>query len=419
MVDLKRDLTQGADVELVRVTTTDPDPSYLRITRARTPSTATAWRPSSRDIPRQAAGRRRGRPAARPGPHDRDPAGTAPPSAPASYFKSRWLPTPYPVASRATRPGDWRYDRSTLDFISAADNQTTAGLHLPADARSTCRPTAAELADATPAPASVFTPNTALPARPARARSRTLAQQRHRRARRTKFEQAVALQQWFRVDGGFRYSLGAPAGNGTDDLVQFLSTGKDGRVGYCEQFAAAMALMGRTLGIPSRVAVGFLRPEQVGPRHLRLQLARPARLAGDVLRRRRLGALRADPAGPHRRRPGVHHPAGAAAAPPRAAAARPGGRRGLNRIDRTTDGRAAANARRGRLAAGQPGRVAGLARGAAGPGGPGARPARAAARWSGAAAGPRAGDACGLGRGRRGARSATPPSTSASPGTTT
>ena len=30
------------------------------------------------------------------------------------------------------------------------------------------------------------------------------------------------------------------------------------RVGYCEQFAAAMAAMGRVLGIPSRVVVGFL-----------------------------------------------------------------------------------------------------------------------------------------------------------------
>jgi hypothetical protein len=43
--------------------------------------------------------------------------------------------------------------------------------------------------------------------------------------------------------------------------VRFLSTGKGGRVGYCEQFAASMAVMGRSLGIPSRVAVGFLRPE--------------------------------------------------------------------------------------------------------------------------------------------------------------
>jgi hypothetical protein len=47
--------------------------------------------------------------------------------------------------------------------------------------------------------------------------------------------------------------------------VKFLSTGRGGRVGYCEQFAAAMAVMGRSLGIPSRVAVGFLRPELTSP----------------------------------------------------------------------------------------------------------------------------------------------------------
>jgi hypothetical protein len=76
---------------------------------------------------------------------------------------------------------------------------------------------------------------------------------------------AVRLQRWFRTDGGFRYSLRqAPSGNGIDDLVHFLGTGKDSRVGYCEQFAAAMAVMGRTLKIPSRVAVGFLRPDRVG-----------------------------------------------------------------------------------------------------------------------------------------------------------
>jgi hypothetical protein len=35
-------------------------------------------------------------------------------------------------------------------------------------------------------------------------------------------------------------------------------------VGYCEQFAAAMAVMARELGIPARVAVGFLEPEKDG-----------------------------------------------------------------------------------------------------------------------------------------------------------
>ena len=39
--------------------------------------------------------------------------------------------------------------------------------------------------------------------------------------------------------------------------------GDGGRTGYCEQFASAMAVMARAAGIPARVAVGFLEPEQI------------------------------------------------------------------------------------------------------------------------------------------------------------
>ena len=52
-----------------------------------------------------------------------------------------------------------------------------------------------------------------------------------------------------------RYSLEQRSGSGMDLLADFVT---DDRVGYCEQFAAAMAAMGRVLGIPSRVVVGFL-----------------------------------------------------------------------------------------------------------------------------------------------------------------
>ena len=69
------------------------------------------------------------------------------------------------------------------------------------------------------------------------------------------FAKAVALQDWFRQDGGFRYSLEQRSGSGMDLLAYFVT---DDRVGYCEQFAAAMAAMGRALDIPSRVVVGFL-----------------------------------------------------------------------------------------------------------------------------------------------------------------
>jgi hypothetical protein len=71
----------------------------------------------------------------------------------------------------------------------------------------------------------------------------------------TQFDKAVALQDWFRTGGGFTYSLDQGQGSGMKLLSHFVT---DDRVGYCEQFASAMAAMGRSLGIPSRVVVGFL-----------------------------------------------------------------------------------------------------------------------------------------------------------------
>jgi hypothetical protein len=72
---------------------------------------------------------------------------------------------------------------------------------------------------------------------------------------RTGFDRAVALNQWFTgPDSAFTYDLSTAPGNGDDALVEFLT---HGRRGYCEQFASAMAVMLRTVGVPSRVAVGF------------------------------------------------------------------------------------------------------------------------------------------------------------------
>lgn len=65
---------------------------------------------------------------------------------------------------------------------------------------------------------------------------------------------AIALQDWLRDPSRFTYDLNAPSGTGYGPLVNFLTT--DNR-GYCVHFSAAMALMARTVGIPSRVAIGF------------------------------------------------------------------------------------------------------------------------------------------------------------------
>lgn len=65
------------------------------------------------------------------------------------------------------------------------------------------------------------------------------------------YDAALALQTWFRQE--FDYSLEVQSGHGSSAIEVFLRQ----RVGYCEQFAASFAAMARTLGIPSRVAVGY------------------------------------------------------------------------------------------------------------------------------------------------------------------
>jgi len=65
----------------------------------------------------------------------------------------------------------------------------------------------------------------------------------------------VALETWFRTTGGFTYSQQPAATPGLPPLVGFVI---DTKTGYCQHFAGAMALMLRLLGIPARVAAGFV-----------------------------------------------------------------------------------------------------------------------------------------------------------------
>jgi transglutaminase-like putative cysteine protease len=65
----------------------------------------------------------------------------------------------------------------------------------------------------------------------------------------------VALERWLRTTGGFTYSEQPPPTPGLPPLVGFVLQTK---TGYCQHFAGAMALMARLLGIPARVAAGFV-----------------------------------------------------------------------------------------------------------------------------------------------------------------
>ncbi|WP_432478745.1 transglutaminaseTgpA domain-containing protein [Nocardioides sp. GXQ0305] len=259
MTDLRRDLLRGEDVPLLRVTTDDPDPTYLRIA-ALNRFSDNEWSTDDRDIPvdQRADGSQLPLPeidrSVERTQYDYDVTAL-------SQFQSRWLPAHVPT-TRIAAAGDWRYDVETLDFLSADEDLDAAGLSytftrldldLEAETLAASPSSAGEVdssyrdlpGDLPPLVGNLATEVT--------------------RDYPTRYEKAVALQDWFREDGGFEYSLEtATPGNGPDALTAFLTEGQGGRVGYCEQFASAMGAMARSLGIPARVAVGFLEPQQVG-----------------------------------------------------------------------------------------------------------------------------------------------------------
>lgn len=82
---------------------------------------------------------------------------------------------------------------------------------------------------------------------------------RNTRGATTDFEKAWMLQYWFRDSGDFTYSQEVTTGHGALVLEAWLNepSSENYRTGYCEQFAAAMAVLGRVLDIPSRVVSGF------------------------------------------------------------------------------------------------------------------------------------------------------------------
>ena len=69
----------------------------------------------------------------------------------------------------------------------------------------------------------------------------------------TPFLKAVALEKFFQ-SSAFTYTLRSDVPNTGQGLLEFLTTD---RRGFCEQFAFAMAVLARLVGIPSRIAIGY------------------------------------------------------------------------------------------------------------------------------------------------------------------
>ena len=156
------------------------------------------------------------------------------------------LPLPYPV-TRVTLDGDWRWDAETFDVFSPEEDASILGLDYQATSLDIA-PTSTQLQAAGP-PSVQLEPMLTVPASVIGVLQPVVDEVTA--GTTNDYERALAMQNWLR--DSFTYSLDTRSGNSLSDLEAFLQD----RSGYCEQFAATMALMARVGGIPSRVQVGF------------------------------------------------------------------------------------------------------------------------------------------------------------------
>jgi transglutaminase-like putative cysteine protease len=236
---LRGQLEQTTPTELFRVRGM-PNPTYIRALTLRDFIPASGWQATRPD----------------PGPALPGPTGVGP-GAPGALvdvqienvaFRDYWLPLlGVPVEVGGVSQGLWTYDARSSTAYTGRPRQEDAWQErtlLPS-------PTAQQLreakGEASPGP-------DYLNVQGLDPRVTALAQQVVQ-GRATAFDKTMALQDFFTGPGSpFTYSLRTAPGGGDDALVEFLTVG---RSGYCEQYASAMAVMLRAIGVPARVAVGF------------------------------------------------------------------------------------------------------------------------------------------------------------------
>ncbi|GGJ85447.1 transglutaminase [Pilimelia anulata] len=252
--DLSGRLNQPQVQELVRLETNDPRPEYLRFAVADIVDErgfrAGGW--SGTPIGTALGGNRRipapGRPAALPDPALGDPDGPVYEArvSVSRAFAMRMAPV-YPRLAWTTLDNDWLLDpeRETVysSVESAADRRYRFGFARPElDARTLRRAGPLPPDD----PARRWTEVPPLP------RVQQLVAELTRGAT-TDYDRVERLRGYFDPANGFRYDLRTEPSTTGAAITDFL----DRKVGFCQQYAAALAWLVRAAGIPARVAIGF------------------------------------------------------------------------------------------------------------------------------------------------------------------
>ncbi|MDQ0990389.1 DUF3488 and transglutaminase-like domain-containing protein [Streptomyces sp. V3I7] len=245
LVSLRDSLNADEDRQVLSLRTTSTDIShlYLRIVSL-DDFDGTTWKPSRRRIT--------GVPHPFPAPAGLSPAVKRTPVRTsieaADWYAQDWLPMPYPP-SEVRIGGRWRYEPEGMTLVGD-HGQTTRGATYDVSSL-TVEPTAEQLADAPNPSAELVDAYTRVPPSLPPVVARTARQVTE--GTRSHYDQAVALQDYFAVNGGFQYDTEVAVGRGPGAIATFLRK----KQGFCIHYSFTMAAMARTLGIPARVAIGF------------------------------------------------------------------------------------------------------------------------------------------------------------------
>jgi transglutaminase-like putative cysteine protease len=239
IVTIGAELTSGPTTTVLHYTTTDPDPTYLRLTSL-DKFDGNSFAPTTLQEPAQSSVRNGIAGPAQGGAPERT-------TVDVQGLEVHWLPVPMqPVGVQVT--GDWRYASDANTIFSARND--THGLEYSVQSVHQ-RLTATQLRTATPSADLVNSTYLSVP--PALASQVTPIVRHVIQGSRTPFAAAVAIQNYL-TGAPFTYNTHVRPLDSSAALLQFLTVT---HTGFCQQYAAAMAVMARLVGIPARVAVGF------------------------------------------------------------------------------------------------------------------------------------------------------------------
>lgn len=252
MLELGQNLRRNSSAQALTYTTSLDEPQYLKVATLRD-FTGKTWRPArgSRLDPLEGQ-------LAISSEVDVEPVVT---TITIKRLRSPMLPVPYPaVGTVSGLDGEWFFQRPGLTLTSS--NQDSRGQTYTVPSLD-IRPEAELLRGLNAHIGPIFDPYLQLPDDMDPIIAET-AEEVTADADND-YDRVLALQSWFRSGGGFSYSETAPVaddyeGNGVDVIAKFLEV----KAGYCVHFSSAMAVMARTLDIPSRIAVGYAPGTRIG-----------------------------------------------------------------------------------------------------------------------------------------------------------